>query len=194
MDLGHFGCSFLEVLILSERWAGHGLLSEKVTRPHERVHRHISISSVPVSERIAIMKGFQIISSLMRALGKLPGGIGRFLPCGVGSHMSRLRHLGWAQCSHGLTSRPLESCHHQCLQAVCGVLGYPRKAAMELPDGTLELRHCTRLLSNKFPLEFTSVGRPPGVGKRFMDTPCNLLDCGGNVGKRARLTRKTRLG
>ena len=34
--------------------------------------------------------------------------------------LSRLRHLGWNQCSHGLTSRPLESCHHQCLEAVCG--------------------------------------------------------------------------
>ena len=28
------------------------------------------------------------------------------------------RHLWWVQCSHGLTSRPLESCHHQCLQFV----------------------------------------------------------------------------
>ena len=42
------------------------------------------------------------------------------LPCGIGSHISRLRHLGRNQCSHGLTSRPLESCHHQCLKAVCG--------------------------------------------------------------------------
>ena len=48
------------------------------------------------------------------------GGLGRFffLPCGLGSHMSRLRHLGWNQCSHGLSSRPAESCHHQCLKVV----------------------------------------------------------------------------
>ena len=71
--------------------------------------------------------------------------------------MSRLRHLGWAQCSHGLASRPLEKCHHQCLQALCGVLGYPRGAALELFGGTLKLRYFTRLFSKCFPLEFTEV-------------------------------------
>ena len=129
-DFGHFGISFLELLILFEQWAGHRLLSEKVTRSHERAHRHISISSVPVSEGIEIRQGCRFISSLIPALGKLPGGIGKLLPCGMGTHMSRLRHLGWAQCSHGLTSRPPESCHHQCLQVVRGVLGYPQGAAM----------------------------------------------------------------
>ena len=32
-DMGHFGVSFLELLILFEHWAGHRLLSEKVTWP-----------------------------------------------------------------------------------------------------------------------------------------------------------------
>ena len=94
--------------------------SEKVTRPHVRAHRPISISSVLVSEGIEIRQGCRFTSSLVGALGKLPGGLGRFSPCTVGSHMSILRHLGCEQCSHGLTSRPLESCHHQCLEAVCG--------------------------------------------------------------------------
>ena len=31
-DFGHFGVSFLELLILFEQWAGHRLLSEKVIR------------------------------------------------------------------------------------------------------------------------------------------------------------------
>ena len=70
---------------------------------------------------------------------------------GLVAHMSRLRHLGWNQCSHGLTSRPLESCHHQCLKAVCGVLGYPEGSALELLDGTLKLRHCTTLFTMRFP-------------------------------------------
>ena len=39
VDMGHFGVSFLEVLILFEQWAGHRLLSEKVTRPHIRPDR-----------------------------------------------------------------------------------------------------------------------------------------------------------
>ena len=114
---------FVNFLFLFEQWAGHPLPNEKVTRPHVRANRPILIPSVPVSEGIEIRHGCQFLSSLVRALAKLPGGLRRFLPCGVGSHMSRLRHLGWNQCSHGLTSRPLDSCHHQCLTAVCGVLG-----------------------------------------------------------------------
>ena len=123
VDLGHFGISFLELLILFEQWAGHRLLSEKVTRPHIRAGRPISVSSVPVSEGIEIRHGCQFLSSLIRALGKLPGGLGRFLPCDLGAHLSGKRHVGWNQCSHGLNSRPLESCHHQCLEALCGVFG-----------------------------------------------------------------------
>ena len=151
-DLGHFGISFLELLILFEQWAGHRLLSEKVTRPHVRAGRSILFPSVPVSEGIDLRHGCQFLSSSVRALAKLPGGLGRFLPCSLGSHMSRLRHLGWNQCSHGLTSRPLESCHHQCLKAMCGVLGYPKGSALELLDGTLKLRYCTDFFTKRFPL------------------------------------------
>ena len=136
VDFGHFGISFLELLILFEQWTGHRLLSEKVTRPHVRAGRPILLPSVPVSEGIEIRHGCQFLSSLIRALAKLPGGLGRFMPCNLGSHLSRLRHVGWNQCSHGLNSRPLESCHHQCLKALCGVLGYPKGSALELLDGT----------------------------------------------------------
>ena len=45
-DMGHFGVTYMEILILFEQWAGHRLLSEKVTRPHVRAHRPISFSSV----------------------------------------------------------------------------------------------------------------------------------------------------
>ena len=122
-DFCHFSVSFLELLILFEQWTGHRLLSEKVTWPHVRANRPILIRSVPVSEGIEIRHGCQFLSSLIRGPAKLPGGLGRFLPCRLGSHLSRLRHLGWYQCSHCLTSGPLESCHHQCLEAVCDVLG-----------------------------------------------------------------------
>ena len=54
VDLGHFGISFLELLILFEQWAGHRLLSEKVTRPHVRAGRPILLPSVPVSEGIGV--------------------------------------------------------------------------------------------------------------------------------------------
>ena len=190
VDMGHFGVSFLELLILFEQWAGHRLLSEKVTRPHVRAGRPISVSSVPVSEGIEIRHGCQFISSLVRALGNLPGGLVRFLPCQVGSHLSRLRHLGWNQCSHGLTSRPLESCHHLCLSAICGVLGYPRGSAAELLDGVLKLRCCTTPFSKRFP---TWSLPPVGHGRiRSLDIAIGDAVANGSNGvKRVRLTRKT---
>ena len=73
VDLGHFGISFLELLILFEQWAGHRLLSEKVTRPHVRAGRPILFPSVPVSEGIEIRHRCQFLSSLVRARAKLPG-------------------------------------------------------------------------------------------------------------------------
>ena len=142
----------MEVLSLFEQWAGHQLLSEKVTLPHERTHNPISTTSVPVSDGTKIWQGCRFISSPVRSLGKIPGCIGRFLPCTVGGHFSRMRHLGWEQCSHGLTSRSLESCHHRCLEAVCGLLVYPAGAAAELLDGSSELPCCT----NPFPERFLS--------------------------------------
>ena len=115
-----------------------------------------------------------------RALSKLSG-------------MSRLRHLGWNQCSHGLSSRPLESCHHQCLQAICGVLGYPKGSALELLDGTLKLRHCTEVFTMRFlPWSLPRVGH--GGGKRQLVTTGHLPDASSAMGKRVRLTRKTRPG
>ena len=74
------------------------MLSEKVVRPHDLSHRPISFSSAPVTEGIEIRQ--------VRAFGKLLG-IGRFLPCSVGMHFSRLRHLGWEQRS--LPGQPLGS-------------------------------------------------------------------------------------
>ena len=178
-DFGHFGISFLELLILFEQWAGHRLLSEKVTRPHVRANRPILIPSMPVSEGIEIRHDCQFISSLIRALAKLPGGLNQFLPCELGSHMSRLRHLGWNQCSH--------------FQAACGVLGYPKGSGLELLDGTLKLRHCTEVFTMRFsPWSLPRVGY--GDGKRQFDTPGHLVDAGGNVGNRVRLTKKTRPG
>ena len=192
VDMGHFGISFLELLILFEQWSGHRLLSEKVTRPHVRAGRPILVSSVPVSEGIEIRHGCQFLSSLVRAFGKLPGGLARFLPCQVGSHLSRLRHLGWNQCSHGLTSRPLESCHPLCLSAICGVLGYPRGSAAELLDGVLKLRCCTTPFSQRLPTWFLpSVGN--GRIRNLGDATGPLVESGSSGVKRVRLTRKTRV-
>ena len=117
--IGHFGVSFLKGLILFEQWAGHRLLSEKVTPPHVRANRPILITSVLVSEGFEIRLGCQLIRSLVRALGKLPRGIGRFLPCRVRSHMSRLQHIGGG---NSVRMRYLpESCHISVLKRSVGV-------------------------------------------------------------------------
>ena len=73
-DFGHFGISFLELSILFEQWAGHRQLSEKATRPRARANRPtLPPSLVPVSEGIEMRHGCQFVSSLVRALAKLPG-------------------------------------------------------------------------------------------------------------------------
>ena len=74
-----------------------------------------------------------------------------------------------------------------------GVLGYPKGSALELLDGTLKLRHCTTLFTMSFPPRSLSrVGN--GGGKRQVIAPGDHLDAGSFLGKRVRLTRKTRPG
>ena len=93
----------------------------------------------------------------------------------------------------GLLSRPLESCHHLCLSAICWVLGYPRGSAAELLDGSLKLRCCTTPFSKRFPtwsLPPVGNGRIRSLGV----TTGHSLDEGSNVVKRVRLTRKTHVG
>ena len=103
--------------------------------------------------------------------------------------MSRLRHHGWDQCSHGLTSRPSESCHHQCHQAVFGVLGYRKGAAAHLLDGTLKLRCCTAVFARRF-FPWSLPGRGGRVRKREV-AKTHLSNDGSSTVKRVRLTRKT---
>ena len=61
---------------------------------------------------------------------------------------------------------------------------------MELPDGTLKLRHCTTLFTTPYPRSLPWVGN--GGGKRQLVTPGHQPDGGSNVGKRVCLTKKTR--
>ena len=60
---------FLELLIVFEQWAGHRLLSEKVTRPHVRANRPILFPSVPVSEEL---KFDMVVSSSVVWLERWP--------------------------------------------------------------------------------------------------------------------------
>ena len=70
-DMDHFWVSFLELLILFEQWAGHRLLSEKVSRPHVRDNSQKLVACVPGSEGVEIRHGCQFVSCLVRALAKV---------------------------------------------------------------------------------------------------------------------------
>ena len=76
-----------------------------------------------MSEGTEIRQGCQFISSLVRALAKLLGGLGRFLPCKIGSGIINALRL-----------------------SVCGC-GLPSGFSF----GALQLRHCTTLCSMRFP-------------------------------------------
>ena len=103
----------------------------------------------PVGIGQEIRHGCQFLHSLSRALGHLPGGLARFIPCRPGAHNARLSHLGWGRYGHGLSSRPRESCDHQFLTPLLHFFGYPDGAATELFNGTLKLRYSSTPFSKK---------------------------------------------
>ena len=70
------------------------------------------------------------------------GGQGGFLPCGIGSHLSRLRHFGWRQCGQGLTSRPLDSCLLICIGPLLSLLECASHAVVALVHRNLRLWYC----------------------------------------------------
>ena len=105
-NLGVGGVSYLELLILFEKWAGERLVIEGAVPFARRVGRPISVSAVPVGPGIDIWRSCRFLGSLVRFLALLPGGLIRFLPCRIGANHCRLRHLGWEKCGHCVTSRP----------------------------------------------------------------------------------------
>ena len=127
-DLGVGGVSYLELLILYERWAGERLMVESAVPHGRREGRPISVSAVPVGPGIDIWRSCRFLGSILRFLDTLPGGLGRFLPCRIGAHHCRLRHLGWEKCGHGLTSRPRETSDAAILDSLLEVFGYPARS------------------------------------------------------------------
>ena len=106
-----------------------------------------------------------------------PGGLARFIPCQPSAHYTRLLHVGWEQCGHGLSSRPRESCDLQFLTPLLNFFGYPDGAAAELFSGTLKLRYSCTPFSKKFPSwpvpdlsgHYPVVGSGPGPSVHFPD-------------------------
>ena len=80
-DLSVGGVSHVELLVLYELWAGERLVLEKFVPRSQRSGRPISVSAIPLGPGIDIWRSCSFFGGLFRALGILPGGLGRFLPC-----------------------------------------------------------------------------------------------------------------
>ena len=71
-DLGKFGISYFELLLMFEVYTGHRLQTEKTVRPHLRSCRPLAFSGFSVGIGQEIRHGCQFLHSLFRALGHLP--------------------------------------------------------------------------------------------------------------------------
>ena len=150
-DLGKFGISYFELLLMFEVFTGFRLQTEKTVRPHLRSRRPIIFSGFSTGIGQEIRHGCQFLHSLFRASGHLPGGLSRFISGQPGAHHARLLHLGWGRYGHGLTSRPRESCEYHFLTPLLSFFGYPDGAVLELFAGTLKLRYSSAPFSMRFP-------------------------------------------
>ena len=100
-DLGKWGISCVELLILYERWAGERLRIEDSVPKCRRPGRPISVSAAPLCPDTDLWKLCRFLGSMMRALKGLPGGLGRFFPGRIGANHGRLRHIGWMSAAMG---------------------------------------------------------------------------------------------
>ena len=198
-DLGIGGVSYLELLILYEKWAGERLVVEGAVYVSRREGRPISVSAFPLGPGIDIWRSCRFIGSLLRFLGNLPGGLGSVFT--LPYHHCRLRHLGWEKCGHGLTSRPRETSDPAFLDSLLEVFGYPVKSGRLLLTGEVPLRY----YSGNFALRKPSWSLPEvgGVQSLIADTSFRSAGGGqlqagscwtkraGGIWKRVRLTKKT---
>ena len=162
-DLGPGGISYIELLILYERWAGERLRAEDFLPKFRRPGRPISVSVAPLCPDTDIWKLCRFLGNMLRALANLPGGLGRFIPGRIGANHGRLRHVGWEKCCHGLTCGPLESSGEGFLSDFLGLLGYPSGSGQALLDGTLHLRYHSFPFARRKP-----TWRLPVEGKVFL--------------------------
>ena len=168
VDLGAGGISYVELLILYERWAGERLRIEESLPKYRRPGRPISVSAAPLCPDAEIWKLCMFFGHMLRALVRLPGGLGRFLPVRIGANHSRLGHIGWEKCCHGLTCRPRESYGEGFLSDLLSLLGYPSGSGAALLDGSLKLRYNTFPFARKKPTwRLPAGGHVPGIIASF---------------------------
>ena len=76
-DLGPGGVSYVELLILYERWAAERLRFEDSIPKCRRPGRPISVSAAPLCPDVDIWKLCRYFGNMTRALCRLPGGFGQ---------------------------------------------------------------------------------------------------------------------
>ena len=205
-EFGVGGVSFVELLILYEQWAGERLSLEKAVPRHRRAGRPISVSAVPFGPGIDIWRSCRFFRAIFRALSLLPGGLGRFLPGGIGANHCRLRHIGWDKCCHGLSSRTRETSSVWFLGELLVLFGYCAGSGADLLAGVLPLRYSSDNFACKVPTwrlpvvgsvtGFLTSGELNQGGPSALSAPlggaCVRLACRSVGGvKRVRLYRKT---
>ena len=141
-DLGLGGFSYVERLILYELFAGERFQFEKAVPRCKRVDRPISVSAVQALI-FGDLVGFLVLCCVRYVFCHLS--------CNIGSIHSRLRHIGWVQSGHGLTSRPRETSDVRFLNELLFLFGYPPGSGCALLRGTLPLRYCTSRFADKLP-------------------------------------------
>ena len=196
-DLGAGGVSYVELLILFERWEGERLRIEESVPKYRRPGRPISVLGSPLCPDADIWKLCRFFGHMFRALVRLPGGLGRFLPGRIGAEA-----FGWEKCCHGLTCRSRESSGEGFLSDLLGLLGYPSGSGDALLDGSLQLRNNTFPFARKKPSwRLPDGGHVPGIiaGFGVIERSTGARGVFGSDGrgfvcqnfKRVRLTQKT---
>ena len=150
-DLDVGGVSYVEPLILCELWAGERLCFEQAIPRGRRPGRPISVSAVPPGPGIDIWRFRRYLGEMLRALGALPGGLVRFMPCNIGA-------IVWEKSGHGLTSRPRETSRVSFLDELLVLFGYPPRSGGALLGGSLLLRYCAASFACEIPTWKLPVG------------------------------------
>ena len=111
--------------------SGERLALEKAVPTVQRVGRSVPVSAVSVEP------GIDILRSVLRFLGLLPGSLGRFVHCGTGADHCRLRHVGAGEIWPWLEELLTLSSWTSSLWLFCN----PRLALHWL--GSYSLRYCS---------------------------------------------------
>ena len=147
---------------------GERLELEKAVPRYRRPGRSISVSAVPFGPGTDIWRSCRFLGSLFRGLRDLPLGLRRFVPCDIGSHQCRLRHIGWERCGHGLASRPRESASEDFLNRLLVLFGYPTC----LEPREAQVSHTVGQLFFLLPfVPAPSNSSPSRVAQRFLSRP-----------------------